>query len=337
MKTWLKISLGVVALGLVVFAYLAIRASRDLVTLDVRDMDVREVVKKIEWQTWEDIYVQKDVRGKVTLKVDAVPLTTVLGILGEQTSSRWTAVYPLYSSRDSLNLLKNALAGDETAAKSWTNLNHRSFSAGGMFGMTARDQNELVTLNFLNKELEVAAMAVSRFGQARVVPENGASQTVSLLISNAPMSEAVELLAQKADKHWTKLYELQGWRGDRGRREGPPDRAEGASTNSNERGFGFDRNRSPEEEEARRKRMEAQLATMSEEERKQMEERRKMFEEMRNMSPEDRRKKFGEMAQKPEFQQRMQERMMNGIKNLTPEQRVERIQRFQQRRSGGGR
>ncbi|MDB6027148.1 MAG: hypothetical protein JWM68_3371 [Verrucomicrobiales bacterium] len=339
MKRWLKICLGVLSVLLIAFVYLAIRAHRDLVTLDVRDMDVRKVVDKIEWQTWESIYVQKAVDGKVTLNVHDMPLDTVLGIIGEQTSSRWSAIYPLYSSRASLKLAKLALSGDETASKSWTNLHHRASFGGGMFGMTARDENQLVSLNFLNKELDVAAMAVSRFGQAHVVPENGASQTVSLLISNAPMTEAVALLANKADKSWTKLYELQGWRGGPGGREGSRDGAfsqsnTNSSTNGGDFGFG---NRSPEDEEARRKRMEAQLATMTDEERKQFEDRQKRMEEMRNMSPEERRKKFGEMAQKPEFQARMQQRMMNNIQNLTPEQRVERVQRFQKFRGGGGR
>ena len=325
MKPWLKLSLGAFAVVLIGFTYVAVRAYRDLVTLDVRDMEVREVVKKIEWQTWENIYVQKEVEGKVTLNVHDMPLESVLDIIGEQTSSRPTTLFPLYSSRTSLRHLKAALSGDEIAANGWTNLHHRSFGGGGMFGMTAREQNPLVSLNFLNKSVEIAAMAVSRFGQVQVIPENGASKTVSLLISNAPMTEAVQLLADKAGTSWTKFYELRGFRGF-GRRDGPP--RDGDSTNAPSFGFG---NRSPEEQEAMRKRMEEQLATMSEEERKKFEERRKMFEEMRNLSPEERQKKFGEMASRPEFQQRMQERMMNGIKNLTPEQRADRTKRFQQR------
>ncbi len=331
MKPWLKITLGVFSAALIGFTYLAVRAYRDLVTLDVRNMEVRDVVKKIEWQTWEDIYVQKEVDGKVTLNVHDMPLESVLDIIGEQTSSRSTTLFPLYSSRGSLKQLKAALNGDDTAAKGWTNLHHRSFS-GGMFGMMGREQNPLVSLNFLNKELDIAAMAVSRFGQVQVIPENGASQTVSLTLSNAPMTEAVAMLAKKADRSWARLYELRGFRGF-GRREGPREGGPFGQSNTNSTNsepFGF-ANLSPEEQEARRKRMEAQLETMTPEERKQFEERRKMFEEMRNLSPEERRKKFGDMASRPEFQQRMQERMMNGVKNLTPEQRADRTKRFQQR------
>ena len=89
--------------------------------------------------------------------------------------------------------------------------------------------------------------------------------------------------------------------------------------------------------EEARKRFEEQLSTLSPEERQKMEERRRQMEEMRKMSPEDREKKMREMAQSPEFQQRMQGRMMNGLKNTTPEQRVERDQRMNQMRKRWGR
>ena len=59
-------------------SWFAWRAHRNLVTLDVRNMEVRQVVKKISWQTWEEIFVHKDVRGKVTLKVRKMPLEQVL-------------------------------------------------------------------------------------------------------------------------------------------------------------------------------------------------------------------------------------------------------------------
>src|SRR5437773_790899 len=105
--------IGALAVGavLVYGGWLAIRAHRNLVTLNVRNMDVREVVKKIEWQTWESIFVHKDVQGKVTLNVRKMPLEQVLRIVGDQTSSRSSTLYPLYSSGSSLRALKQSLRG----------------------------------------------------------------------------------------------------------------------------------------------------------------------------------------------------------------------------------
>src|SRR6185369_5970475 len=83
-------------------AWAAIRAHRNLVTLDVRDMEVRKVLGKIEWQTRETIIPDKNVKGKVTLNVKNVPLEEVLRIIGEQTSSRFSTFYPLYSTSKSM-------------------------------------------------------------------------------------------------------------------------------------------------------------------------------------------------------------------------------------------
>src|SRR5881296_3682432 len=94
---------GALMLGAVLLyvGWLAVRAHRNLVTLNVR-----KVVKKIEWQTWEIIFVHKDVQGKVTLNVRKMPLEQVLRIVGDQTSSRSSVIYPLYSSGKSLSALR---------------------------------------------------------------------------------------------------------------------------------------------------------------------------------------------------------------------------------------
>src|SRR5512135_2651616 len=92
--------------------YVAWRAHQKLVTLDVRNMEVREVAKRIEGQTWERIIVNRDVRGRVTLNVHRVPLEEVLNIVCLQTSTRWTALYPLYSTRQALEAFKKLTEGD---------------------------------------------------------------------------------------------------------------------------------------------------------------------------------------------------------------------------------
>jgi hypothetical protein len=51
------------------------------------------------------------------------------------------------------------------------------------------------------------------------------------------------------------------------------------------------------------------------------------------MTPEQRKQAFANRASSPEAQDRRQQRMLNSIKNTTPEQRVDRFQRFSNRRS----
>jgi type II secretory pathway component GspD/PulD (secretin) len=330
MKKNLWISIGVVVVLILGWGtYAAIRAHSKLVTLNVHNADVRQVVRKIEWQTWEDILVQKGVEGKITLNVHRVPLEEVLNLIEEQTSARWSAMYPLYSSGKSLSAFKKSLRGDINPVENgWTNLSALPFPGGfggGMFGDTARNENKLISLQLDGKDLDLATHALGRYSQARVIPEDGTAGTVRLSLVQATMPQAVAKLAKSVHRKWALYYALQSGRG--GRRGGEV--ADGTN--------GFPRGElTPEQLAEREKRFQAQLETMTAEERAKAEADRLRREAMRNMSPEDRRKAFEQMAQNPEFKARMENRMLNGIRDTTPEQRVDRAQRMAQRRARRG-
>jgi hypothetical protein len=342
--------------------YIVWRAQRNLVTLDVRNMDVRKVVSKIEWQTWERILVHNDVQGKVTFKVERVPIEEVLNIISDQISTRWTRYYPLYSKSDSLVTFKKAVRGDvEPETAGWTNLQTRGGfrggpggpGPGGMFGDVVRSQNNLVNLELINRDLDFATLALARFSQARIVPENGTSGHITTHLQQVPYQKAVAAVAKQVNRKWDQFYALQpgfgfGRDGGPGGRDRDVARGEGRGEfgRGERRRDGTNRVDDPqfaedrqERRDAERQRMqEAQLATMTAEEQKKAEEDRQRFEAMRNMSPEERQKAFQEMASRPEFQQRMQQRQMNQLKNTTPQQRAERDKRrteWQQRRQQG--
>ena len=342
-----------------VFGYYAYRASKNLVTVDVRNMEVKDLVKILERQTWEKIYLQGDIDGKVTLNVSDMPLANVLEIVADQTPTRFSAIYALYSSGKTLDYLKKALAGDDVQPpNAWTNM-HRGRSMISDFMAMAQEQNDLITVKLDHKDLETAARTLSRYTRGQIVPENGSFTIVNLELAQATVPEAVDALAKQAHKDWAELYVLRGGGRDRGprrdtadgeRRDGGEggDRRErwreGRGTNdffarggTNDWGTNGPPWERPEFREEMEKRFQEQLATMTPEERQRAEERRKQFEEMRNMTPEQRRDAFAKMASSPEFQQRANQRMMNSIKNSTPEQRAERDKRSQRWANGRGR
>src|ERR1051326_9148012 len=193
------------------FSYAAWRAHKNLVTLNVRNMEVRKVCRKIEWQTWETIHVHTNVTGLVTLNVRDMPLPQVLEIITEQTESHWNAIYPLYTTKQSLRTLEQLALGDRTATNGWSAFQARGFGfrGGGAFGNNARAENDLVSLKLLDKDLETATMALGRFAQARVLPEDGTAGTVYLSLSQSPMSDAVAQLAKQVKRRWTRFYTLQ--------------------------------------------------------------------------------------------------------------------------------
>ncbi|HZR17337.1 MAG TPA: hypothetical protein VFE51_08420 [Verrucomicrobiae bacterium] len=194
-------------------AYRAYRAHLNLVTLNVRNMDVRRVVSKLEWQTWEHIVVSKNVGGRVTLNVHSVPLDEVLNIVGLQTDSRWTRLYPIYSTGKSLTAFNQVLLGKlPPAGNGWVALQQLAAwqQAGlGGFANTLRAENKLVSAQLVDKDVPFAALALSRFSKAQIVPEDDTKGSVNLKLDQVPFDKAVAKVARQVHRKWTRVYTLQ--------------------------------------------------------------------------------------------------------------------------------
>ena len=344
----------------------AFLASRNLVTLNVRDADVRAVVRKCEWQTWETIVVNKDVKGKVTLNVRKRPLEEVLGIIGEQTSSRATAIYPIFSKGKSIVNLRKLARGDlDRESAGWTNFVMRGEfgrrgggpggpgfggRGGGGFGGPGgpggfddgpRSPSAPVTLNVDAKDLGFVATALSRASQSQIVPEDGAEALITLHLSQVPVEEVVSEVAERAKRKWEVFYSLQAQPdlfADRGEDEGRGRRGDGEGR-GRFRGEG-ETNRFAEMRDLRaleRERMEEiRLATMTAEEQAKAKEQQQQFEQMRDATPEQRQQMFEQMRNNPQnaqAAQRFEARANNSFKYARPEQRVERARRTAERKA----
>jgi len=351
MRLNLKIALGLLAAAVGIYAlWTAIQVHRNLVTLNVRNMEVRKVVKKIEWQTWETILVHTNVQGTVTLNVRKMPLDQVLRMVGEQASARSSVIYPLYSSAKSLQWLKRGLRGEvDPTQYGWTNLQSpggfrggpRMGPGGGPFGapQAQSSQNQLVSFQIINKDVEFARQVFDRFAQVQIVPEDGTKGMIKLILNKAPVSKAVGELAKKAHRNWTKLYVLRGGFGPGGRGGfgGPPPQF--AAREPNQAGPGRDRNGPPQMTTEQREEFRAQRQAAEQEfmqglpaaERQRLEqaqqEREKQFQEMQNLTPEQRRERFAKMGPGAGFDRMNRER----IRNSTPEQRLQMQRRMMQR------
>jgi hypothetical protein len=313
------------------------KADKNLVTLEVRDMDVHEVAHKIESQTREKIIVHKDVQGKITLNLKNAQLADVLNIIADQTEARWSTLYPLYSTGDSLDKFKKVARGDlEAETSGWTNLQQRGFGgrgggAGGFGNLADAAQAQADKINFelLDRDVPFAMMAIARVPQTQLVPENGTAGSLNIHLKKVPVSQAVAAVAKQVHRDWDQYYLIAPGFGGRGGDFARGDRGDRGPRNVGDNTNRFD----PQAFEARReefqaqreKQFEAQLATMTQQEQEKAKEERKQFEEMRNMTPEERQQRFQEMASRPEFQQRMEQRQYRGVMNTTPEQRAERM------------
>lgn len=327
-KHWRLLILVLLGGSAIYALFLAQRARSDLVTLDVRAADVRSVVRQIEWQTWEDIRVAPEVQGRITLNVKKLPLEDVLRILGQQTLSRTMAVYPLYSSRASLQQLKQVVSGELPVAQSrWKAWQAQSFPDFGRFANALRDQNQLVNAQFQGKDAEFAALALSRFSRAQVIAEDGTTGTVNLQLTQATLPQAVAQVARQVHRQWTVFYVLMP--GLFGIRAGVPDsRDSNAVTMS--LGLlpgGLPTNLTPEAKAALDQQFEARLATLTPAESNRAVQIRERTDQLRSLPLDQRLQAIQQLMANPEAQNRIRDRVMDrintGIKDATPEQRVQ--------------
>ena len=328
MRKILKALVLVMAVVLAYGIYAAVRAHGKLVTLNVRNVDVRDVIRKVEWQTWEKIFIDKNVSGKITLNIHKVPLDQALDLISEQASCRWTTVYPLYSSSKSLTAFKQAAQGEINPAENgWTNYFARGFAGRlGGFGNNLRDESAPISLDLKNKEFDVAVMALARHVSGRIIPEDGAYSSVWLSLDRASAPDAVAKLAKQIHRNWSSYYVLQS------RRSGP--RGEGALAND---GSANPANEpSPDAQAAAQLRYESLLETLTPEERAKADEARQRREAFQQMTPEQRQQAMDQRAADPQFQQRAQDRMLASLLNSTPEERVQRTQMRLQRAAQRG-
>ena len=109
------LALGIGALlaaGGLWFGRAAWRAHHQLVSLDVHNVPLAEVLRKVESQTWTKIRAEKSLDARITLHVVDKPLSHVMDRLAEQAGATWSTLYAVYGSSQALNALDAALCGD---------------------------------------------------------------------------------------------------------------------------------------------------------------------------------------------------------------------------------
>jgi hypothetical protein len=323
-------------------AYRAYRAHVNLVTLTVRNLDVHRVVSKLEWQTWERITVNTNVSGNVTLNVHSVPLEEVLNIIGLQTDSRWTRLYPIHSSRKSLGTFTQVLRGEiPPAAVGWSALQQlaawQQMDLGG-FANTLRSENKLVSVQLSQKDLAFAALALSRFSKAQVVPEDRLGGTVNLKLQQVPFDKAVASLARQAHRRWSKLYTLQPLYAPPVRPKENPEKFEATASGQSETNPIAPPSGAatlPPEQA-----MEAILATMTPEERQQTVEQMSAANQAASLSSAERQQQMQAgtslTAQAMRAAQNdLESRIQNRLKNGTVDQRIAHDRRELYKQSTG--
>lgn len=124
MRTKCLLAGFIALLAVAVWAGFAHWWHRGLITLNVRDMPLAEVLEKIEAQTGAKLRAEQSLESaRITLHVKSKALQFVLDRIGGQAGAQWSTIYAVYDSASALHALDAALAGDgQLEPAGWTKI-----------------------------------------------------------------------------------------------------------------------------------------------------------------------------------------------------------------------
>ncbi|HEX5222638.1 MAG TPA: STN domain-containing protein, partial [Verrucomicrobiae bacterium] len=107
------------------------RAKKNIVTIDVYNAPLADVIRQLERQTRETILARSDIQTKVTLNVKNVPLDEALDKLGQQAGVNWSKWHAVHDSSRALDKLETALRNrGKLEEVGWTNLAPQEVASG---------------------------------------------------------------------------------------------------------------------------------------------------------------------------------------------------------------
>jgi len=319
-----------------------------LVTLDFEKAPVSKVVSEIGRQGGIEIVTDLPATTLVTIKVTRVPPLEALDIVAVRTDSSWRLAYLGAPDKQAIdNALSAFRAG--RAAEGWT-----GHGAAG-FNMEAKSGQPL--------DLRLVEWQPGGSGELQALLAEAAESTGAYLSApsdwsppiegaeGGQMDEAMPALFGRAGGVSREVFLLRGPAagesdgddgGWQGRREwvGTPAAEAPRQGSPGNRGAGPFGN-----PEAMAKRAEAQIRLLpageQEQARKDVTMMREFWQSVRDLPEEERRAKAREFFNRPEVQERMEDRRLARDAKRTPEQRIERSKRYWDRKAeakyrGGG-
>lgn len=304
-----------------------------LITINAEDRPLSEVIHSIAKQGGITLRSDVDPAMKIKMHVTRVPLTEALETLSAVTDARWRLAYIFGQNKGDVS---GAIASFEAGQKTegWKMI------YVPLFGVPSAEADEIppdprhdtwkVTAPAeptLQAYLDDAGRNVAA---AFAVPEAW-NPAISKKLSPGEITKLAPKLASAAGGACEEVFFLQ-----KGGRRGPPDGGDDAppreATGGDARppGGGFNR-------EAMEQRVLAEIAKLPADKqpaaKAEFEERKAFFTSMADLTPEQRRAKMEDFMSRPDVQDRMEERDAQRDARRTPDQRVQRYQKYVQRKT----
>jgi hypothetical protein len=318
-----------VVLALGNFAYHWWR-DRGLITIHSDNLPASKVVRDLEKQGGITVKTNVPPETPVRMHVEKVPVAEAIETLSTVLEGRWRLAYVFAGSlTEAQGAVASYAAGQRP--ENWKSLYYPMGPMGDEsdsgpppdpradpWNVKPADKPDFQTY------AEQAARSVSA---AMIFPVSWNPGVVKPPPSG-PISKGAFALAKSAGGRVVEVFLLE-------KRERPPEGAP-ADQGDRERRLRFTGGEGEDAEKTRRaafeERAQAEIEKLPPDKRAaaqaMFDERRKFFEGMRDLTPEQRRSKMEEFMSRDDIQDRMERRMSEQMARMTPDQRVERANRY---------
>ena len=302
-----------------------------LITINSEDRPLSEILRSIAKQGGITLRSDVDPTTKLKMHVTRVPLTEALETLSAVTEARWRLAYVFGPNKGEVS---GAIAGFESGQK----VDGWKMIYVPLFGVPGADVEEIPpdprhdTWNVkapaeptLQAYLDDAGRSVAA---AFAVPETW-NPAIGKQLNTGEITKLAPKLASAAGGTCEEVFILQ-----KGGRGGPPevadDSARPSGGDARPPGGGINR-------EAIEQRVLAEIAKLPADKqpaaKAEFEERKAFFASMADLTPEQRRAKMEDFMSRPGIQDKMEERDAQRDARRTPEQRVQRYQKYMQHKA----
>ncbi|CAN5791551.1 hypothetical protein BH09VER1_BH09VER1_19030 [soil metagenome] len=318
----------VVLVGIVTWRWIS---NWGLVTCDFREVPLAKVIKSIEWQGGVTIVTNADLKKPTTLVLDHVPAVEAVDTLALRMDADSKLAFVAAPTSKQIKEVLVAFSAN-TNPGGWS-----VFSAGwggggpggGGFSDTPVDPFKLTwkVSEASDKNLQTLLdQGAQKTGALFAVPKEW-NPVLSSLPSSGKLTKVTKSLISKANGTLQEIF-LVTVHGDRGENRRPEPTVFSPA---------WDGRRSGGNQDWASERVSAQIATLPPEERadaqKQVDEMKALFDSVRNLPEDQRRAKFEEVMNRPDVQEKMQERMESRDAKRTPAQREARYRNYIQRKA----
>jgi len=322
-----------VALFAVLFGGLAwhIYSGWGLVTIRVNEAPLNKVLESIGKQGSIEIVTNLDPTNKVSLDVYRVTPTEALDIVSVRTDSTWRVGYIGAPAKAAIDAALASFRSGQTA-EDWS-----IYGAGG-YGSIQAQSGQALDLRRVEWTPsgggalhDLLAEASDKTGVLLAAPSDW--KPVAKAPKAGPMAQAAPTLFRNAGGVSREVFVLRGE--SRNNTDAPEGRGRGGSwIGSAARG---DRSGGPPRDPQRiAERVEAQIkllpAAEQEKARAEATEMRNFWQSVRDLPEQERRAKAQEFFNRPDVQERMEDRRLARDAKMTPTQRIDRSRRYWERK-----